>query len=211
MAARVTKAEKIAKIPIEQISSIKKENIDTLRGYLRVLETGYKRRIGSFRRKGLISYAQISFEASYPDNIKKVPIKDLSRNQLILEIARYQHFFNSATSNEKGIIQVNREQDKRIFGTDKRGFPLKTMSQEEREFYWNFYDEFKNQYPEWSTQPFSETVQQSLADAVFSDHEFSKLDFIEKLILAREKFLKNISQQNIEDGPNVFSGRGPIK
>lgn len=204
----MTKAEKIAKIPIEKIMTAKKEDIDKLRGYLRVLSSGYRRRVGSFRRKGLVSYAQISFEVSFPENIKGKPIKDLSRDQLILEIARYQHFFNSSTSSEKGIIKVNREQDKRIFGVDRRGRPLNTLSQEEREYFWNFYEEFKNQFPEWSTQPFSETVQQSLADSMINDPIFAKLNFMDKLKLARDKFLGQIQMQNLEDTPNVLSGRG---
>lgn len=212
MAKKLTQAEKIAKISPEQLGYLKGESgKKKLISYLRTLRTGYNRRVGAFSRKGLTSYAQISLEKSSPASLRGVQLNKLTRNQLIFEIVRYQKFFNDATSSEAGIKKVNREQDARIFGTDKRGRPLNTMSQEEREEYWDFYDEFKAQNKEWSGQPYSETIQQSLADLIFSEPGFKSLSLAEKLKRAKHKFERDLIKTTVEDMPNVYSGRGPIK
>lgn len=208
MAKRITKAEKIAAMSPEELAKYKGLSGDKqLRSYLSTLRAGYKRRVGSFSRKGLVSYAQISFEKSAPNNLKGVPLTKMNRNQLLLEIARYSKFFNDVTSTEKGIRETNYAQDRRIFGTDYKGRPLYTMTQKEREEYWDFYDEFKNQFPEWSTQPFSESVQQSLAEAIFEDPDFENATFTQKLRIAREHFELLQDKESMEDGPNVLSGR----
>ena len=114
-----TQAEKIASIPIEQIIKMSGKERKTLENYVRTLRGGYKRRVQSFARKGLTSHAQIAFEGTIPDK-KPVQLTKMTRNQLILEFARYSKFFNDVTSSEAGIKKVNREQDIRIFGQDAK-------------------------------------------------------------------------------------------
>ncbi|MBD5232335.1 MAG: hypothetical protein HDS66_09350 [Bacteroidales bacterium] len=208
MAKRVTKAEKIAKMSLESLGKLSGESgKKQLLSYARTLKSGYTRRVGSFKRKGLVSHAQISFEKSYPTG-KQIPLNKMTRNQLLLEIARYSKFFNDQTSTEKGIRDINRQQDIRIFGANARGAPKMTMTSEEREAFWDFYEEFRNQYPEWSTQPFSESVQQNLADIMFKDPIFESMTFINRLEYAKKRFLDSIQTENIEDSPNVLLGRG---
>lgn len=218
MAKRITKAEQIAKKSPEEFGRLSgKSGMKQLLSYARTLKSGYTRRVSSFNRKGLVSYAKISFENSYPKDAKQVPLTKMTRNQLLLEIARYSKFFNDQTSSEAGIRRINREQDKRIFGTDSRGHPLRTMTAKEREDYWDFYDEFRNQNPEWSTQPFSESVQHLLGDMfrlnlkgkLESGEEkyFNQMSFTEKLEFAKQRFIKSRREEIIEDTPNVYLGR----
>lgn len=207
---KLTKAEQIAKIPIEDIVKLGgKEGRKQLEGYVRTLQSGYKRRVGSFVRQGLISYAQISLEASMPLSSRQ--IKDMSRNQLILEIARYQKFFNDKTSSIKGIMEVNKEQDIRIFGSDKKGRPRKTMTQEERTQYWSLYDEFLNQNPNASSKYGSESVQQQIAEAMFSQQDSIGTNLVSFLDDVRERLSAKSQEENLRSVPNVYSGRGPVR
>ena len=206
MAKGLTKAEKIASEPIEKFAKYKGESgIKVLQNAVRTLQAGYKRRVGSFKRKGLISHAQLALEKTLPPKQRK--ISDMSRNQLILEVARYSKFFNDETSTEKGIRRVNKEQDIRIFGKDKRGRPLRTMSPEERIDYWDLYDEFLNVNPTESYKYGSEQVQKMLADVVFSGT--GKETIMEILDATREKLKKSAMEKRAKEAPNVYRGRGP--
>lgn len=208
---KLTKAEQIARIPWDEISKIKgdEEGLEQLRGYLKILRSGYSRRVASFNRKNLFSYANFSLlsNATYMYSVKE--IYGLNRNKLLLEMARYIKFFNDQTSTEEGIKKVNREQDLRIFGADSRGRPLKTMTTQERFMYWTLYEEFERQYPIWVTQPYSDDTQKILAEAFFMDDEFNKMTFAEKMEYLHRKIEEERSVINLEDSPNAYSGRGP--
>lgn len=205
--AKKTKAEQIASMPIEQIAKLKgTQGLKTLQSYVRTLRSGYKRRVGSFARQNQISHAQISLENSYA--APAAPVSKLSRNQLIMEFARYAKFFNDKTSTIQGIKEVNREQDVRIFGATPSGRPKKTMTNDERRRYWELYDEFLNQKPSAYRLYSSETVQQTIANAVFSKDGTMPVNLVE--------FFNNIEAQlsqeadDIGVGFNVYSGRGDI-
>lgn len=211
MARKLTKAEQIAQIPWDTLSRIKDDEAGRkqLQGYLKTLRSGYSRRVAAFNRKNLFSYAQNSFESSLPEGYKVPKISSLNRNKLLLEIARYVKFFNDVTSTEKGIKQVNTEQDARIFGTDAFGRPTQRMAQSEREEYWKLYQEFEKQFPIWVTQPYSDETQKYLAYAFFQDDEFNKLSLAAKL-----EYLNNMIQEgrsiiDLEEYPNDYAGRGP--
>lgn len=207
---RLTKAEQIAKIPIERIVKLAgKEGRKELEKYARTLISGYKRRVGAFIRHGLVSYAEISLEGSIP--YRQQPIKNMTRNQLIMEIARYQKFFNDETSSVEGIKRVNREQDIRIFGTDSRGRPIRTMTQEERTRYWALYDEYLNQNPNSTSKYGSESVQQTLADALFSGDRDTGGTITEILNKVEQKLSEQLEAENVGSVPNVYSGRGPAR
>ena len=204
---KLTKAEQIARTPIESFMTLKgKEGRKALENVAKTLMAGYKRRVGSFKRKNLVSYAQISLEASIPPNRKQ--IKDMSRNQLILEIARYQKFFNDQTSSEAGIRSVNREQDVRIFGADKRGRPNRTMTSQERLRYWSMYDEYLNINPTETYKYGSESVQQALADIMFTQGTTGE-DFMSIMDRVQQKLQEEALKRNARERPNVYSGRGP--
>lgn len=199
-----TKAEQIAGTPIENIIKEYKGNRKGLESILGTLRTGYSRRVASFKRKNLVSQAQIAFETSKPKGIPS-SISKMTYNQLILEIARYSSFFTSETATESGIRRVNREQDIRLFGEGKRGKPTRSLSNEEREKYWSVYEEFKNQYDLFSTQPYSETVQQSLAEIMFQDGQ-QDLSMMSLLHNVAERVEEKIAQENLRSVPNVLSG-----
>lgn len=204
-------AEKIAEIPIEEIAKINAKERKQLEKYVKTLQSGYKRRVQAFERKNLVSHAQVSLEGSLT-GAKQIPISKMTRNQLILEFARYSKFFNSVTSTERGIKEVNREQDKRIFGTDSRGRPRKTMSTDERREYWKTYDEFKNQNPTATSKYGSESIQQQVADALFTEGAVNDEDFVGTLNRIRESLVAKHKEQNLRSVPNVYSGRGnPFK
>lgn len=218
MAKKLTKAEKIAQIPIEEIGKLKgEEGAKKQQQYLRTLVMGYKRRVASFRRKGLFSYAQEAYEG-YNFVLDPQNIKNLTYNQRIMEIAKLQHFFNAKTSSERGIKEVEKEQDARIFGVDKRGRPLQRMDNITRRLYWKLYDEYLLQFP--TRYPQSDTVQQILASAIFpieilgsNDIGDGKTFSITEVLEEIEAKMKEQDDINTEDlfngGPNVFMGRGP--
>lgn len=201
-----TKAEQIAKIPIEEVAKLSGEaGKKKLETYVSTMRQSYRRRVQSFRSNNQVSQAQISLERSLP--ARQVPLKDMSRNQLLLEFSRYSKFFNSETSTLSGIRKVNRAQDARIFGTNKRGVPLATMTPEQRERYWNLYEEFLNQKPLLSAPSYSTHVQQSIAEALFSD-KVSPDNLVKFLDEVENKIMESLTTESMEDTPNVYSGRG---
>lgn len=204
---RKTKAEQIASIPIEQITKMSGKERKTLEKYVRTLRQGYKRRVQSFARKGLISHAQIALEGTIP-NKKPVQLTKMTRNQLILEFARYSKFFNDVTSSETGIKKVNREQDIRIFGQDSRGRPRRTMTDTERQKFWTLYEEYENQHPTASSRYGSESIQQQIADALFDTQSIGGENLIDFLDRVEQRLLQKTTEENLRSVPNVYSGRG---
>lgn len=202
-----TQAEKIASIPIEQIIKMSGKERKTLENYVRTLRGGYKRRVQSFARKGLTSHAQIAFEGTIPDK-KPVQLTKMTRNQLILEFARYSKFFNDVTSSEAGIKKVNREQDIRIFGQDAKGRPRRTMTDMERQKFWSLYEEYENQHPTASSRYGSESIQQQIADAMFDTQTIGGDNLIDFLDRVENRLAQKTMEENLRSVPNVYSGRG---
>lgn len=202
-----TQAEKIASIPIEQIIKMSGKERKTLENYVRTLQQGYKRRVQSFARKGLTSHAQIAFEGTIPDK-KPVQLTKMTRNQLILEFARYSKFFNDITSSEAGIKKVNREQDIRIFGQDVKGRPRRTMTDTERQKFWSLYEEYENQHPTASSRYGSESIQQQIADALFDTQSIAGDNLIDFLDRVENRLSQKNIEENLRSVPNVYSGRG---
>lgn len=199
----MTKAEKLARIPIEKVMT-KDTSIEDLRSMVRTLRTGYMRRVASFNKKDLVSYAQISLEGSITGSQDK-PLKNMTRNQLILEFSRYSKFFRDETSTEAGIRKVNRDQDRRVFGTDSLGNPLRTMSNEERARFWRLYDEYINQQPLATAKYGSESVQQQLADVMFTEKQNKTI--MDILNQVENDLQDTYLKQQGGSVPNVFSGR----
>lgn len=202
-----TQAEKIASIPIEQIIKMSGKERKTLEKYVRTLQQGYKRRVQSFARKGLTSHAQIAFEGTIPDK-KPVQLTKMTRNQLILEFARYSKFFNDVTSSEAGIKRVNREQDIRIFGQDAKGRPRRTMTDTERQKFWSLYEEYENQHPTANSRYGSESIQQQIADALFDTQSIGGDNLIDFLDRVENRLAQKNMEENLRSVPNVYSGRG---
>lgn len=208
MARKMTKAEKISKTPIDEIFRLKgEEGRKKLINYVTTLRSSYKRRVGSFARNGLVSHAQIALERQTPKS-RPVKLTEMSRNQLLFEFYKYAEFFNSATATAEGIRKVNREQDIRIFGKDNRGLPKRTMTTYERTIFWDTYEEYINQYSSDVNQAYSsESIQQSLADAMFGYNKFSSGGLIDLLGEVRLRLQESKDKESLEDVPNTFSGR----
>lgn len=204
--SRLTKAEKIARIPIEDIVKASKDNgLKELVDNVRSLRSGYKRRVASFKSRGIISYAQIALEEGRLGPEK--PVNKLTRNQLLLEFARYSKFFNDKTSSIKGAIEVNRAQDVRIFGQDKRGKPLREMTDMERKRFWTVYEEFNIQHPNGIAIYSSDKIQQAIG-RVIEEGKRPETDFMSLLDMVHNELQKEYENTMIGRIPNVYTGRG---
>lgn len=173
-ANKKTRAEQTVEIPWEELVKLKAKNpedMKKLRAYVNLLRQGYNRRIAEFERKGIYSYAA---DAAKRSKVKNVPVAQLTkgmspdraRNTLLAEFAKYQQFFQSKTSNIKGIKEVNAEQDKRIF---KDSTNRSSMTDAEREAFWSLYEEFVSNAGITKTAYMtSSRIQQYIAEAIFS-------------------------------------------
>lgn len=202
-----TIAEEIAQIPLEEVVRLGgPEGTEKIRSYVKKMAMGYKRRVQSFKRLNLHSFAQQRFEESLTGNEK--PIRLMNRNQLIHEFARYANFFNSTTARAEEITRIEAEQDARLFGQKKTGSPKRRMTRQERSKFWNIYSEFINQNPTADSKYGSETVQQQLAEMTVSG-EWDDGDIIGSMEKAEQRMQEKLRRENIERKPNVYSGRGP--
>lgn len=202
----MTRAERIAKTPIEKVASLDKK---ALEAQVKQLRYGYRRRAQSLNKSGYFSHALDKFETTR-GSASDVSTKELTRNQLLNEWARYADFFNAKTSSIKGIKEVNLHQDLSIFGekegsTEEKPIPVYRMSEDERKEYWRLYDEFRNEHPELAQKSYSEFAQQTLAEANFMGEKVS-----ENL----PKFLKQVAKETRKkirsygrSMPNVYMGR----
>ena len=151
-ARKKTKAEEIASRPIEDFAKYKTTASDLaqMEKDLKTLQRGYIKRSEEMEKKGLFSianYGMKEYTNPYLDSISelKKQYKDRPgawRNRMLAEIAVFHNFFNNETSTVGGIYKVNKEQDARIFGTNKNGMPLGTLTKDERETYWKLYNEY---------------------------------------------------------------------
>lgn len=94
------------------------------------------------------SYALEKFRDAMKKRKEDGVIKQLSKMdylQLLSEWRVLSSFLTSETSTLAGIKDVNRRQDLMLFGPDKKGSPIGTMTDEERKVFWALYDEFKSQ------------------------------------------------------------------
>lgn len=201
-----TKAEQIASIPIQEVIKRYGKNRKELEKMLRTLRTGYNRRVSSFKRKDLISHAQIAFEKEGPPIKKPVQLTKMTYNQLIYEIARYSKFFTSQTSSEKGIKAVNKAQDIRLFGADNRGRPKHSMSTEERQRFWDLYEEFKNQNPSKFVNFGYNMIQQTIADIASRGNELTTDNMMDLLNKLDDALEESYNELIMGDVPNVYSG-----
>lgn len=215
--AKKTKAETIAEIPIESIIKLGGERgRKQLEQYVRLLRSSFKRRVGQIKRHGEFSYAYFAYSKSIPEDFRYNKISDMSRNKLIEEFARMQSFFTSQTSTLKGIKKVNLEQDIRIFGVDKeKGFPLKRMSNDEREKYWALVDEYLNNKTKSYGRYGSTRIQQVIAESVIGKGtDISTIPNLQAFFneteerLEREYLGLDKNEESIENG--IYSGKGII-
>ena len=189
---KMTVAEKLAETSWDDIVKLttSDEDMATLIKIVSTLRQGMIKRIAMFERKGIFSYA---VDASKKMNIKGKPAREIykeamkgpgtvgykkarARNTLIAEYAKYQQFFMSYTASIEGVNYVNAVQDERIFEEE---YQTKTMTDDERKTFWHAYEDFMES-PQFirTASMTSESVQQHLASAMFSDADLK----LEKLV-----------------------------
>lgn len=200
---RETRAEKISTIPIEEVSKMKETELKKLVGQL---EMGYKRRVGAFKRQGLVSQAQLALEGQMTD---KRPTSKLTRNQALLRFALYQKFFKGMTSTVSGIKEVNLQQDIRLFGVDEEGKPRYRMNQAERTAYWKLYEEYQRQEPSKFVNYGYNVVQEAIVQMQLSGAELTSENLMSQIDKLSEILQGQYYEANIGSVPNVYSGRGP--
>ena len=112
------------------------------------------------------------------------------------------------TSSVKGATEVEREQDKMLFGADRKGRAKHRMDHDERKAFWAFYDEFLNQNPKYLYS--YRNVISELA-SVWRDYELDYED-AHQMELFRQR-MQSLEDFNIpaeptvkRSGENVLSG-----
>lgn len=191
--------------PVEELAKMQGEKgREEMERGLKSLRAAFKRRMNTIQSSGHYSYA---LDAYIHMDTNKRPIKSMTRNQMIAEIISYQKFFEAETSSVKGILNVNREQDIRIFGADENGNPRYTMSDDERQEFWSVYDEFIRQNRSLVPWLSSGQIQQTLAEMQLDSRKnfYSKDDFTAQLTELKNRLLEKPLEESV---PNVFMGRG---
>lgn len=187
----------------EDFPKYSKENIGELYDIYKAMRKQFETRKNAFRRKNLVSHAVMRYEREVTREIGREE-KHLY-NKLAREITLLQKFFNSETSTVVGTREVNRREDLRIFGPMGRSKrkPARTMTAEERERYWDLYDEWlKQKYNGQTTHLVSSQIQWSLADlsTKYSLEDFDLMNILnavtENLNLENRDFI-------VEDGEEI--------
>lgn len=155
-------------------SEIGKMRAPELRNLLRGARQMYNAQAKTFKRyeKSVYSPAYDKMKTYYEEIGTKAPSK-MNMNQMRSELFRLQEFFDSDTATVPGARKVQAEQDRRIFGVDKRGRPKYRMNVEERKEFWSVFEEYKKMRPA-DVYEQSNIVQQSLGQMLV---ESGRIDF----------------------------------
>ena len=149
-------------------------------------------------------------ESFYDSTGKKAPSR-MNMNQMRNEVFRLQEFFDSETATVPGARIVQTEQDRRIYGTDKRGRPKYRMDVEQRKNFWTLFEEYKKLRPA-DVYEQSNLVQQSLGQMMIQNGD---LDFnaenLEKLadLVDAQRNRFNWEMDEEYDEESVLSGTRP--
>lgn len=147
----------------------------------------------------------------YEDRGKKAPSK-MNVNQMRSELFRLQEFFDSDTSTVPGARRVQAEQDRRIFGTDKRGRPKYRMTVQQRSDLWKVFEEYKKLRPSDVLEQ-SNIIQQAVGQILIEE---GKIDFNMDTL---NKVMEKVEQERVrfnwemdidyDDSEPVFTGKRP--
>lgn len=192
-------------------SEIGQMNKHELEGFVSDMRKKYGTRKVQFTKPGqknLYSPAMEKMEDYYNDSPQKAPTKT-SRQKLLEEAFRLQGFFQSKTATVKGAREVSKEQDARLFGTKivkGKEVPKYRMSRQQRENFWNLYDEFLNQNKTALYRFGSNRIQQYLASMFERKSSFEitpeRLNEIFDDLNGREK-----EENDGFTGSDVYSGK----
>ena len=133
-------------------------------------------------------------------------------NQMRSELFRLQEFFDSDTSTVPGARKVQAEQDRRIFGTDKRGRPKYRMTVQQRSDLWKVFEEYKKLRPSDALEQ-SNIIQQAVGQILIEE---GKIDFSMDTL---NKVMEKVEQERVrfnwemdvdyDDSEPVFTGKRP--
>lgn len=208
--ARITKRSFLKLNPAD-IGKLKAPELRELLRGVRNLFTQQEKTFGKYKQS-VYSPALDKMENFYEDSGKQAPSR-MNMNQMRNEVFRLQEFFGSDTSTVPGARKVQAEQDRRIFGTDKRGRPKYRMSVEERTQLWSIFEEYKKIRPSDVFEQ-SNIVQQAIGQVLI---ESDKIDFsMDTLYKVMDKVMDQQQKINWEmvgldyDGEEpVFTGKRP--
>lgn len=196
---KLTIAERLENEPFENL--IRGMDEKSLRKFISSARRSHTIRLKEISKAGEVSQAQIQYDARG----KRLATSKMNWNQLVLELAKETTFFKAETASLEGIRRVNRDQDARIFGTDEKGDPVRTMSAEERKRYWELYEEFQRSKPV-SSRYGSSSEQRMLAEAMV---EASSTDnIVDILNRTAEKLRAENNLTRPRSAFNVYSGTG---
>lgn len=207
--AKVTKRS-FQKITASEIGKMKAPE---LRNLLRGVRQLYNAQSKTFQKyeKMVYSPAHEKMEQFYEDRGAKAPSR-MNINQMRQELFRLQEFFDSETATVPGARKVQTDQDRRIYGVDKRGRPKYRMSTGQRKTFWSLFEEYKKLRPA-DVYEQSNIVQQALGQMMVKNRglDFSA-DTLEKLAYLvaeqRNRFHWEMDVDYDEEG-SVFSGIRP--
>ena len=152
----------LSKAPLKDLLSLSAEDIGRLtKAQSITLEKRYmkaaKGRLKSIEKQNLTSYAA---EAYLGAEIPKASTKGSSIYSVKHKVTILKEFLNAKSSTVKGIKDIYRSEERRIFGNGK-GF----QNEDERKRFWQAYMEFMHQNPRFYDQ--SARVQQFLGRESF--------------------------------------------
>lgn len=172
-----------------------------------------RRRVNIISRAGRYSWAAKSYfdvdtirenwDERYPS---KTNYADKKRNFLIAKLQAYYGFLNAQSSTVKGIREVDRQQDIRLFGSYTRGgreVAKHRMTDEERVKFWELYNEFIKSNPAAFSQWGSSTVVQTTFYDVMVKSEWGT---ITELLQAAQERLDADKAKNHTDGGRYVLG-----
>lgn len=182
----------------EQLS-FKGHGVEYWRAELLKIRNATSRRVASLRKKGIVSEAMAYLEQQ--EGLGKTPVSKMNYWQITAEVGKYHNFWSMKGSTESGAREINREQDIRIFGTDRYGRPIRTMTREERVQFWSLYSEFQNQYKAESIRYDSTRLQQMIGETLRPFHGglAKNLDVVSVLNTVREKMEADFERQEAQE------------
>lgn len=137
--------KRIQEVSPEEIGKMKEGELEKL---VNATRKQVERRIKRIEKSGLYSHAAAAYEESIAKHERLPDPRVMTINQMRAEMSSHQSFLKAKTSTVKGIKDVNRQQDLRIFGPKTPGgkTPKHTMDHKERVKFWRFYNEFEHQH-----------------------------------------------------------------
>lgn len=211
MARKTITYEEIRKLSPTELGKMSKSQLSDL---LRKVRVKTQTRLEQLEKVSNTVYSPAAEMLWQKTQFKNPPTSKMSRNQVLSELFAHQSFHSAKTSSVQGARAVQREQDIRLFGTNKSGNPRKRMTVKQRYRFWAIYDEFNRTYKNKEYLYGSNRIQQALADMVKgnrikSDNTINTED-LEELLRTLEDSLKEEREEQGDyefDDANVYSGR----